>query len=151
MDCSLPRSSVHGILQARTLQCSLLQGIFSTQGTNPSLLHCRQVLYCLSHQESPLLLITAYLSYNWLLEGVCEVLFHFCMCEYLWVVKCYRPIPWELYSSVVGQHGWIPMKQLYQYNILVIAYIYPQAANSWRLRTVLFICVSPEHSIELSM
>ena len=30
----------------------LLQGIFSTQGWNLDLLHCRQTLYCLSHQES---------------------------------------------------------------------------------------------------
>ena len=29
---------------------SLLQGIFPTQGSNPGLLHCRQILYCLSHQ-----------------------------------------------------------------------------------------------------
>ena len=27
----------------------LLQGIFLTQGSNPGLLHCRQILYCLSH------------------------------------------------------------------------------------------------------
>ena len=26
----------------------LLQGIFLTQGSNPGLLHCRQILYCLS-------------------------------------------------------------------------------------------------------
>ena len=32
---------------------SLLQGIFPTQGSNPCLLHCRQILYCLSHQGSP--------------------------------------------------------------------------------------------------
>ena len=31
-------------------QNSLLQGIFPTQGSNPGLLRCRQVLYCLSHQ-----------------------------------------------------------------------------------------------------
>ena len=31
----------------------LLQGIFLTQGSNPGLLHCRQILYCLSYQESP--------------------------------------------------------------------------------------------------
>ena len=31
---------------------SLLQGIFLTQGTNPGLLHCRQILYHLSHQRS---------------------------------------------------------------------------------------------------
>ena len=32
--------------------CSLLQGIFPTQGSNLGLLHCRQILYHLSHQES---------------------------------------------------------------------------------------------------
>ena len=107
MDCSLPGSSVHGILQARIVECSqwcdsnrsfwpstvdsiagrwrgpwlrdhgkkkkkekkkrkkkknsgmgchlLRQGIFqtwvgsfSTQGLNSGLLHCRQILYCLS-------------------------------------------------------------------------------------------------------
>ena len=31
----------------------LLQGIFPTQGSNLGLLHCRQILYCLSHQGSP--------------------------------------------------------------------------------------------------
>ena len=31
----------------------LLQGIFPTQGSNPSLLHCRYIVYHLSHQESP--------------------------------------------------------------------------------------------------
>ena len=32
---------------------SLLQGIFSTQGWNPSLPHGRQILYQLSHKGSP--------------------------------------------------------------------------------------------------
>ena len=32
---------------------SLLQGIFPTQGSNTGLLHCRQILYQLSHQGSP--------------------------------------------------------------------------------------------------
>ena len=31
----------------------LLQGIFLTQGSNPKCLHCRQTLYCLSHQGTP--------------------------------------------------------------------------------------------------
>ena len=31
----------------------LLQGIFLTQGLNPGLLHCRWILYCLSHKGSP--------------------------------------------------------------------------------------------------
>ena len=33
----------------------LLQGIFPTQGLNLRPLHCRQTLYCLSHQGSPVL------------------------------------------------------------------------------------------------
>ena len=57
MDYGLPGSSVYGILQARVLEWvgshSLLQGIFLTQGSNPSLLHCRQILYHLIRQGSP--------------------------------------------------------------------------------------------------
>ena len=57
MDYSPPGSSVHGILQARILEwvaIPLFQGIVPTQGWNPGLcLHCRQILYCLSHQGSP--------------------------------------------------------------------------------------------------
>ena len=36
--------------------CSLLQGIFPTQGLNSGLPHCRQILYQLSHQGSPRIL-----------------------------------------------------------------------------------------------
>ena len=40
--------------QNRGVVChSLLQGIFLTQGSNPGLLHCRQILCHLSHQGSP--------------------------------------------------------------------------------------------------
>ena len=35
---------------------SLLQGIFPTQGGNPGLLHCRQILYQLSHMGNPRIL-----------------------------------------------------------------------------------------------
>ena len=37
----------------------LFQGIFPTQGSIPGLLHCRQILYCLSHQDIPGLCILA--------------------------------------------------------------------------------------------
>ena len=33
---------------------SLLQGFFLIQGSNPDLLHCRQIFYHLSHQGSPI-------------------------------------------------------------------------------------------------
>ena len=49
MNCSLPGSSVQGILKARILEwvSIFLQRIFLTQGSNPGLSHCRQILYCL--------------------------------------------------------------------------------------------------------
>ena len=52
LNYSPPGSSLHGILQPRILKGnhSLLQGIVPTQGLNPGLLHCRQILYSLSHQ-----------------------------------------------------------------------------------------------------
>ena len=52
VDWSLPASSVCEILQARILENSLLKGIFLTQGSNPGLPQCRQVLYRLSHRGS---------------------------------------------------------------------------------------------------
>ena len=56
MDCGLPGSSIHGILQARILDApmqrhgchALLQGIFLTQRSNLCLLwllHCRQIFF----------------------------------------------------------------------------------------------------------
>ena len=56
IDCSLSGSSVHGIFQARVLEwiaISFSRGIFPTQESNPGLPHCRQTLYCLSHQGIP--------------------------------------------------------------------------------------------------
>ena len=57
MDCSLPGSSAHGIFQAIVLEwiaISFSRGIFPTQGSNWGLPHCRQILYLLSHQGSPI-------------------------------------------------------------------------------------------------
>ena len=47
-DCSLPGSSVHGISQARILEWVVIpfsREMFLTQGSNPGLLHYRQILY----------------------------------------------------------------------------------------------------------
>ena len=52
MDCSLPGTSVRGILQARTLEWVALP---SSRGSNrpPGFPHCRWILYHLSHQGRP--------------------------------------------------------------------------------------------------
>ena len=49
MDCSLPGFSVHGIFLARILELVAIP--FLTQGWNPGLPHCRQILYHLSHWQ----------------------------------------------------------------------------------------------------
>ena len=56
MNCNLAGSPVHGDSPSKNTEVgspALLQGTFSTQGLNPGLKHCRQILYRLSHQESP--------------------------------------------------------------------------------------------------
>ena len=47
MDCSPAGSFVHGILQARILEWVAISFlvISPTQGWNPGVLHCRQILY----------------------------------------------------------------------------------------------------------
>ena len=54
--CDFMDYTVHGILQARTLEWVALpfsRGSFPTQGLNPGLLQYRQILYQLNHKESP--------------------------------------------------------------------------------------------------
>ena len=53
IDCSPLGSSVRGILKARILDWVAIpfSRIFPAQGLNPILLHCRLILYHLSHQE----------------------------------------------------------------------------------------------------
>ena len=64
LDCIPPGSSVHGILQARTLEWGchfLLQGILLIQGSNLHLLHYRWILPLLSHRgSSPLLYLLSF-------------------------------------------------------------------------------------------
>ena len=51
---SPPGSFLHVIIQAGILEYSLLHEMVPTQGLNAGLLHCRQILYRLSQQGSPL-------------------------------------------------------------------------------------------------
>ena len=55
MDCSPLDSSVHGDSPSKNTRVgchALLQGIFQTEGLNLGLVHCRWILYYLSHQRS---------------------------------------------------------------------------------------------------
>jgi len=55
MDCRPLGSSVHGILQARILEWVAIPFPGVLPHLNLGLLHCRQILYHLSHQRSPAL------------------------------------------------------------------------------------------------
>ena len=67
MYCRPPGSSA----QARILEWVAIpfsRGIFPTEGLNPSLLNCRQILYYLSHQGSPNLAKTFLKKKKWMGE-----------------------------------------------------------------------------------
>ena len=73
IDSSPPGFSVHGDFPGKNtgVGChALLQEIFPTQGSNPGLLHCRRILYCLSHQGSP------HWAFKYLLKSFCQECFH---------------------------------------------------------------------------
>ena len=53
IDCRPPGPPVHGDSPGKNTEVGchiLLQRIFPTLGSNPGLLHCRWILYCLNHQ-----------------------------------------------------------------------------------------------------
>ena len=56
INCNPPGSSIHVDSSEKNtgVGChALFPGIFSTQGSNQGLLHCRQILYQLNYQGSP--------------------------------------------------------------------------------------------------
>ena len=64
--------------------CSLLQGIFPTQGLKPGLLHCRQTLNQLSHQEDDAVKV---------LHSICQQIWKTQQCPQDWKRSVFIPIP----------------------------------------------------------
>ena len=116
MGCSLPGSSVHGILQAKNtgVGCHfILQGIFLTQGLNLGLLNCRQILYQMSHQGSPGEALKSHtideirISFIWFDSGV-EVLNHPTTCFNVCLLLCLPQVPLAVCWSL-----WTPSQNLF--------------------------------------
>ena len=94
----------------------LLQGIFLTQESNPGLPHCRQTLYCLSHQGSPCSLTRdqtweplqgAWSLSHWTTREVPESALTWCSGGFLYTVKFAKPWPRSLDKQREGQRcGW---------------------------------------------
>ena len=77
MDCSPPGSSVYGDSPGKNAKVgchALLQGIFPTQGLNPGILHCRWILYRLSHQGNPRIL--EWVAYPFFRRGTFKWMVH---------------------------------------------------------------------------
>ena len=72
---------------------SLLQGIFLTQGSNPGLPHCRQILYQMSHKGSP-------------------IFFFFCLHPLACGILVPQPVPASLKAK--GLDHWTTSKILYR-------------------------------------
>ena len=118
MDCSPPGSSVHGNSPGKNtgVGChALFQRIVPTQGLNPGPLHCRRILYHLSHRGSPeaLLcntnckLIISQVGLSWDLGGkkVCVYFFWrsgFCACG-----------GWQIQKLQGSSAGWRPVGELW--------------------------------------
>ena len=64
--------------------CSLLQGIFPTQGLKPGLLHCRQTLNQLSHQEDDAVKV---------LHSICQQIWKTQQWPQDWKRSVFIPIP----------------------------------------------------------
>ena len=131
MDCSPLGFSVHGDSPGKNtgVGClALLQGIFSTQGSNRVLPHCRRILYCLSHQGSP----QVYMDYVnvWYLGG-CTMynVKYFYICIHS-VEKAMAPhystlawkIPWmeepgglQSMGSLGVRHDWVTSLSLFTF------------------------------------
>ena len=61
--CNPMAMEVHGIFPGKNTGVGshfLLQKLFLTQGSNPGLLHCRQILHRLRHQGSPAVCISVF-------------------------------------------------------------------------------------------
>ena len=99
---------VHGILQARILEWvdfPFSRGIFPTQELNKGLLHCRQILYQLSHKGSPRILDWVAYPFssessqtrNWMNWGLLH-------CRWILYQLSYQRNPLNLYSAVGQLH-----------------------------------------------
>ena len=77
---------------------SLLQRIFPIQGLNPGLLHCRQILYQLSHKGSPLSPRVCLNSYS--------------LSQWCYLTILSSPVPFSFYLKSFSASGSFPISQL---------------------------------------
>ena len=82
--------------------CSLLQGIFPTQGSNPGLLHCRQILFQLNYQGSPRILEWVTYPFSSRSSQLRNQTRVFCIADGFFYQLSYQGSPEELYIHVAN-------------------------------------------------
>ena len=117
-DCSLPGSSAHLILQVKIhewVAISFSRGIFMTQGSNLGLLHCRQILYYLSHLgksflwlDSLIYMISLFSLYSSFSSDYASDYFN---C-YKYILYCVHNTLWRVNASIIGKVEMCPQVAL---------------------------------------
>ena len=101
----------------------LPQGIFLTQGLNTGLLHCRQILYLLSHQN-----ITKELSIIHFCLDISEVGMNFSVCIYIkslshYIFNCAAFLTnSSTYSYIASSFSDVKLKQYFKYFCAICLY-----------------------------
>ena len=95
---------------------SLLQGIFPTQGWNLGLLHCRQILYCLSYQRSP---CPRLFQFVFLFNYLFFYIYIFFFFIFYFLLKCSWLTVFQVHSKVI---------QLYKYTYIIFEIIFHHRA-----------------------
>ena len=98
MDCSLPWLLCPWNSSGKNTGVgwhSLLQGVLLIQGSNLSLLHCRHILYYLSHQGNPAILLLGIYLDKTLIKKLytlqCSYYYYCCCCHFSRVRVCATP------------------------------------------------------------
>ena len=113
MCCSPPGSTVHGDSPGKNTGVgsrSFLHGVFSTQGSNLGLPHCRWILYHLSHQGSPCVCANIF-------ERICVlcvwmfVSVYMCICEWVCMFYMYACMRVSMWLSEHSRANVTPLSQ----------------------------------------
>ena len=80
---------------------SILQGIFPTQGSNPGLPHCRQILYQLSHKGSPKILEWVAYPFSSRSSWPRNRMEVSCISGWLFTSSATREAPWLNYTTTL--------------------------------------------------
>ena len=125
---------------------ALLQGIFPIQGSNPGLLHCRWILYCLSHQGRPIYFLPLQKSLFWTFH-INEIIQYVTFCDWLllfffgelrnWqylhlVAQMVKNLP-AMQDTWVRSLGWEdPLEKGMATHFSILAWRIPMHREAWR-------------------